>query len=318
MTTASGASWKTLYRSRLFIAALVLILSGLVLVGLPHIPEAGIDIHGTFGVLLRDIGVTLLIAGLVATFYETLTREAFMREVEQTLDRIISERYKELDQLRIAGLNTIHEELYYANVAQRFREASNSIRILQTWSGDFNALASSLKKAAERGCDIRILLLNPDSDQAKYRAKDLKHSKDKVATLTEGDLSILSALRHMNQKLKDNMTVKLYDATPVIAIYGCDDINIVGTYWNGRYSQEGPQYEVVGEDRSGSDNPYLSKVINDHFNSVWEESIEHVWEETTAPDTADYGSSFGSSADSSNGHESSSDRAVDEEKKEEH
>jgi hypothetical protein len=63
----------------------------------------------------------------------------------------------------------------------------------------------------------------------------------------------------------------------VIAIYGCDDTNIVGIYWHGRHSQEGPQLEVVGRLESASDDPYLSNVVNEHFDAIWERAAEHKW-----------------------------------------
>ena len=54
-----------------------------------------------------------------------------------------------------------------------------------------------------------------------------------------------------------------------MAIHGWDDTNVVGPYWSGNLSQEGPQYEVAGRQESGSDDPYLADAINEHCNNLW-------------------------------------------------
>ncbi len=233
--------------------------------------------EGTRAFISRDLGLAFLISGIVGTGYEVFTRRVFMEDVENTLDAVVSRRYEELDKARMSGLKTVHREKFYARVEARFRDAKRSVRVLQTWSGEFNSLGSSLIQAAERGCDVRILLLDPDSEHAKHRGIDLKHGEEKVRMFIDNDLTILSTLRAKSERAKRNIEVRLYRSTPVIAVHGWDDTNVVGTYWCGKHSQEGPQYEVVGRLESGSDDPYLAEAINEHFNNLWKHATEYEW-----------------------------------------
>lgn len=283
---SNGSSGRSVYHSVTFSVVISMIFLGFTLTVLPlllHYLDPGHalhlrNLHGPWGTILRDLGLAILIAGLVGTGYEVFTRRAFLEDVENTLDEVVTRRYEELDKVRMSGLKTIHREKYYARVEERFRNAKRSIRILQTWSGEFHALGSSLKQAAERGCDIRILLLQPDSEPAKLRGADLGHGETNVRKFIENDLAILNTLHAgLNKRVRDNLEVKLYKTSPVVAIHGYDDTNIVGTYWYGRHSQEGPQYEVVGRSESGSDDPFLAEVVNEHFNALWEKATDHEW-----------------------------------------
>jgi hypothetical protein len=228
--------------------------------------------------IVRDVGLALLIAGVVGSGYEFATRGSFLEEVERALEEVVGKRYEELDKVRASGLKTVHREKFYADVEEKFRDAKASIRILQTWSGEFNSLGSPLRQAAERGCEIRILLLKPNSVVARQRGADVGHGEEAVEEFINNDLTVLATLRaRLSKKTKENIEVRLYDTTPVIAIYGCDDTNIVGIYWYGRHSQEGPQFEVVGRLESASDDPYFSSVVNEHFEAIWERATVHKW-----------------------------------------
>jgi hypothetical protein len=242
--------------------------------------------HDTVGgELVRDFGFALFIAGSAGVGYELLMRNAFEAEVEHTLTRIINERSAELDKLRQAGVKTVHRRLAHARLIDNFEEAKESIRILQTWSGDFNNIGDTLVWAAKKGCEVKILLLNPDSDQAKQRGQDLGYVNSTVVqALIQNDLEVLrKCALSCNNEERNRIKVRLYDSTPVIAIYGYDDINVVGTYWRQRHSQEGPQLEV-DTSKVHPDHPssswYVADAVVEHFDDIWndERTIEWGWE----------------------------------------
>jgi Domain of unknown function (DUF5919) len=270
---------QRVYHTVTFGVVISMIFLGFVLMVLPPLHAFHLAPHGTWGTIFRDLGLAILISGLVGTGYELFTRQAFLGDVEHKLEEVVSRRYEELDQVRMSGLKTIHQEKFYARVEEKFRDAKKSIRILQTWSGEFPSLGRSLKLAAERGCEIRILLLKPNSEAAKRRGADLGHGETQVKKFIENDLAILNTLYAGLAKKKDNLEVRLYEASAVIAIHGFDDTNFVGTYWCGRHSQEGPQYEVVGRVGSGSDDPFLWEIVSDHFEAIWEQAEEYEWPE---------------------------------------
>jgi hypothetical protein len=239
------------------------------------------------GSLVRDFGFAILIAGSAGVGYEYMLRNAFSKEVKWTLTQIINERSAELDQLRRAGVKTVYRRLAHATLIDRFEEASKSIRILQTWSGDFNNIGDTLARAAIRGCEIKILLLNPESSQAKQRGKDLGYVDSKVVeTLIRNDLEVLRKCALRCGKHVSNIRIKLYDATPVIPIYGYDDTNVMGVYWHQMHSQEGAQLEVEVYDPEldteyHHSKKYFAEAVTEHFDAIWnsEGTKELKWKE---------------------------------------
>src|SRR5215208_2791695 len=248
MLKRKRSPFEKLYHLLALIVVLVLVFGGAFLMVLPHFwswPDHGPD--SPIGIIVRDFGLAALIAGLVGCGYEFVLRGAFAAELKENLLAVINERSGELDAVREAGIKTMHRRLPHAGLIDRFETAERSIKILQTWSGDFNAMGRSLKEAAERGCEIRILLLDPYSEQADFRGRDLGYvERNTVKSMINNDLATLrKVFKSCNQSIRKCVHVKLYDSTPVMAMYGFDDTTIVGTYWRGIHSQEGPQLVVT-------------------------------------------------------------------------
>jgi hypothetical protein len=194
------------YRAITLSVILSMVLIGFVLIILPEL--LGWPHNELRTLLIRDIGLAVLIAGVVGSGYEFATRGAFLEEVQRALEDVVGKRYEELDKVRASGLKTIHKEKFYADVEEKLRDAKTSIRILQTWSGEFNSLGSPLKQAAERGIDIRILLLKPDSIVARRRGVDLGHGEESVKESINNDLTVLGTL-HSRLSKKRRRTSRL-------------------------------------------------------------------------------------------------------------
>lgn len=281
MVDNSGSGFRAVYHRTVLLLISILVLVGAALILLPSILHLGPD--STMREIFRDFGIAVLVAGLVGTGYEYWLRNAFRAEVKQTLSQIINERHAELDKLRVAGVKTIYRVLPHAQLVDKFEGAERSIRILQTWSGDFNAIGYVLARAAKKGCEVNILLLNPDSPQAEQRGRDLGYEDaTAVRALIRNDLSTLrKSARQCTEEARGRIKVKLYSSTPIMPIYGYDDTNVVGTYWRGRHSQEGPQYELVRPE-SADGHPdgelYLAEAVDEHFNAIWNDETTTEWD----------------------------------------
>ena len=283
------AGYRMAYHRTVYLVIILMIAIGCSLIIFPVLAETiewqSVRHDTPMGELIRDFGFALLIAGSAGVGYEFMLRNAFAAEVELTLSRIIDERNAELNKLKRAGVRTIHKRLAHARLADYFEEADRSIRILQTWSGDFNNIADTLVRAVNRGCQIRILLLNPESVQAQQRGKDLGYVDSSVVkTLIRNDLEILRKCYLRCGEVKNRIQVRLYDSTPVIPIYGYDNTNVVGIYWRQKHSQEGPQLEVRNPevDYHHGSNMYLAETVAEHFEDIWnDEKTKPVpwWEE---------------------------------------
>ncbi|HEX6711413.1 MAG TPA: DUF5919 domain-containing protein [Rubrobacter sp.] len=273
----------------------MLALAGLLFLALPYfldLDPAEQNIRG----FLRDIGSALLISGLLGAIFEYSSRRGFIAQVEESLSDVITKRYSILEEARESGVDSIYSSLP-DGIAKKFQQAS-SIRILQTWIGNLDGISDSLRKAANNNCTVQILLLDPDSVQARYRSKDQGENDTAAKLRIEANLDHLNRLMS-EPKTKDNIKVKTYDATPILTIYGYDNIDIVGLYWRKKAAISFPQLMInrqKGQERPGlwpkeqegsglwsrlgqrssengePDQPYFAQAVREHFEDLWEEA----------------------------------------------
>ena len=224
------ALWRWIYRGTTTVVAATLTVAGIVcIVGATLIPEDEV-----WHPILRDVGVAALASGLLSTAYEYFLRRAFLEDATNGLRKIFGERDEKLDQLEKAGFKGIHPKLTKlgkSHIAMEFRRARHSIRILQTWLGNFsedNDIGDALREVT-RGADIgvRILLLNPRSSVAPLRGKDLNED---VEERIKEDIKQLKRLCNDRPCAAERIQVRFYDATPAMSIYGYDDRNVVGFF----------------------------------------------------------------------------------------
>jgi hypothetical protein len=276
--------WRWIYRGTVTIVAVALTVGGFAFIlASTFVPELFPEgwrepLHH----VLRDVGIATLVSGLVSIAYEYALRYSFTRETQSNLRELFRERFEQVDLIREAGIKTIHTRLPKNKVVDEIRYAKR-IRILQTWTADFaetDDLGTALEDAATSGevIDIRILLLDPSSHGALSRGRDLGRDGDDVVKCIKNDLRDLERLCSKDPRLNDKIQVRLYDATPVMAIHGYDNTNIVGFYWHGQVSQRGTQFELYSElgeqktsqRRSANGKSQFSRAVDKHFTELWD------------------------------------------------
>jgi hypothetical protein len=114
-----------------------------------------------------------------------------------------------------------------------------------------------------------------DNDPLKYGT--LK-SRPLGSTSLQPAVGDLKDLCGRDPSVNDRIQVRLYDATPVLAIHGYDNTNIVGFYWQRQVSQLATQFELVSElvgeqgssqRRSAGDSLHFSRAVDKHFRELW-------------------------------------------------
>jgi CheY-like chemotaxis protein len=206
----------------------------------------------------------------------TLVREHLDRAVlEENISRAIDEHLGKVDKCKTVGIVQIFEGFDSTQFRKRCQEAEKSVRILDAWTGQLDAIIGSLQEAASRGLDVQIILLKPNSPQAWYRIRDLFAFKD--ISPTEGGESIRRELARLDALHRENdpenkIRVRVYDAIPTASIYGFDDTNIVSTHWRRLSSMESTQLEVVVPARDLK--PSLASAVHNHFMDLWDSAEE--------------------------------------------
>lgn len=194
------------------------------------------------------------------------------KELERKFDQL-----NELRKLRQAGLADIHEAGSSDQLDRYFDARPLLVRILETWTGYREHLEHWTTEAIEGGAIVEILLLDPTSDHVKFRAKSLDTAEADVRGHIEDDLKELGkALNkvNQNQRYKDRLRIRVYDAPPVINMYRFDDTRLIGTYLWGEDSLLGPQFEVKETDHAQG--ALLVEQFDAHFENIWEKATKQV------------------------------------------
>lgn len=268
------------------ILALSFLLLGIICIGWAVLIEERIlDWHSIAGHVIRDIGIAAFVAGAIGIVSDRWVKTDFIDIVVKSLARV----YERRQQFSEAGLKKTYERLDPHLLRVRSNKAAR-IRILQTWLGHEKDSIDAIREAADRGCKVEILLLDPMSAQVRYRASALVGSmhKGKVeedieerakrhaikVEETEKDamryiknhLTELCEIRSDNKQTDGtyNVDVRVYDAAPTIQIYEFDRTKLIGVYWRKGYSVQGPQFEIVDSETSP-----LANKIDEHFKDLW-------------------------------------------------
>jgi transcriptional regulator with XRE-family HTH domain len=119
------------------------------------------------------------------------------------------------------------------------------------------------KDASARGCEIKVLLLNPDC--AAVATIDSEEGSPS-GTLAARIRSALSRFTAMRQRAR--VAVRTYDAAPSVSIVRCDSRMIVTPYMRFFIGSNSPSFEL-----QRSNGTMFDRYVK-HFELTWKEAIE--------------------------------------------
>ena len=213
----------------------------------------------------RDLGIALVPVGLIALAYELFLRQEFLGEMKLELSESLASHFDQFDRLRRAGVHDVVDTFPTTEVAKQMGGAEN-IRIVQTWIPDIITLLKPIVSALKRGAKARIVLLDPDSELASYRAKSLRYMDGTMASNNiRANLAEISRAAHV-ANVADRLEVRLFDALPIACIHAYDNEAVVGFFWQGIPAISGPQLVI-----SRADSPLMA-TLDEHFENLWNDS----------------------------------------------
>ncbi|OLB76466.1 MAG: hypothetical protein AUI14_18680 [Actinobacteria bacterium 13_2_20CM_2_71_6] len=120
---------------------------------------------------------------------------------------------------------------------------------------------SALRMALRNGAKVRVLLLDPDSAAASQRAEEIRPVDVRRV--------IVENLRHLNDfadslddRLRSNFQVRIYDASPSIQIFRWDDKALISFFPIGVRASASPHLEVY------LSSP-LGEFVQGRFDDLW-------------------------------------------------
>jgi hypothetical protein len=118
-----------------------------------------------------------------------------------------------------------------------------------------------LSDATAKGCEVRILLLNPDYPGATAIDADEGSPPGTLAARTR---AALARFRQMQQACGGQMQVRIYDAPPTVSVVRGDDHMLVTPYLRFFVGSNSPTFEL----RAASAEKMFSRYAR-HFENTW-------------------------------------------------
>jgi transcriptional regulator with XRE-family HTH domain len=124
--------------------------------------------------------------------------------------------------------------------------------------GDVPAI---LARATARGCQVRVLLLNPASPESVAIDRDEGHPPGTLAARTRAALARFSMMR---RRCGPRMRIRVYDGYPTVSVVRGDDAMLVTPYMRFFVGSNSPTFEF----RAG-EAPKMFTRYTRHFESTW-------------------------------------------------
>ncbi|MFC9893172.1 DUF5919 domain-containing protein [Nocardia sp. NPDC127579] len=167
---------------------------------------------------------------------------------------------------------------------QRLGSARSKIRIMDTSSGVLDptdttdaavaasreACVAALRQAIERGVKVEILLIDPTSEAATRRSREVAGRGRSIAEGVKKNLALLNGM-HKNSELTNVqrlLEVRLYDSSPGIAYYGIDDDAMVAFFMPDDISDQSQHIDF-------SVSSVYGRMTSEYFSRVWDSSRDN-------------------------------------------
>lgn len=196
--------------------------------------------------IMMGIGTSLLSSGIIVFITSLFIDDS-------------SERIQNLNQWGIEAIYKTRGEMNIScgNYMRKAKKIDIIAFGLRSWrDSESKAIEGLLRK----GCEIRILTMNPESQNLKQREHD---EKQEIGSIAHTIIQLEEWAEKLNSKSrKGKIRIKYYDAQPLNFMFLMNNRLFLGPYEYGKGSQQTISYEFSN---SGEGYRYYSE----YFNNLW-------------------------------------------------
>ncbi len=229
---------------------------------------------------LKDLSLTIFAICSISLIYEFFLREQFIVEMKETVEKVIKRQMpSRYTDIKNSGIVDVYERIDREKLTRTLKSVENTvIRIQKIYMTDMKEFENILFDAVEnRGCEIRIMVLNPDSAKAiEARAEAVPYSEpDEYVDSIKKNIKIAKSIKKkLSDDNKDKFQLRLHDSFVAVSLIGYGETFIVGLYLYGRLAVNGTQLKVCESSR------YFYNELSNHFNTEWDLATPYEFKET--------------------------------------
>lgn len=224
-----------------------------------------IDLTNGQEAFLRVLGTAFLSGGLISLINEHFLRHSMIDEMSERFDAFLSDNIDDLYRRRPPRA-FLYERNPTQKICDAIERAQHSVLLLNNWIPDFDGLHRGLKVAIRKGVEIRILLLNPDSQFTRIRGSEIGGPDP---TLLESYIrlelhNIVEFLNEDENKGSACVKVWLFDELPGLPLYATESEMFIGWYFKGKRAVTCPTIRIKGKQLP------LYREMEATFNRMWQ------------------------------------------------
>lgn len=197
---------------------LLIIIGSIILFGISTI--AGMN--KTLSLILSNLGGVLFISGIFTIIDKYVTQRDLVSLVTEKVDL-----KKEVDE---SGIIKLARELSDVEYKKYFLEAKNNIDIVhlygKTWTSTY---IEHIKDAIDRGCNVRVILLNPESLFIKPLEEHFQYNENQLKGLIKevSDMWNKHCYCKLGSKNKGSISLYYHKGQPTNSLYRIDNKMVV-------------------------------------------------------------------------------------------
>ncbi len=230
----------------------------------------------TIGVLAQNVGLALVVAGLIATFQEVIWVPLRRNEIREGFERVSAETKQGFN--TISGLVSKTLDLGITDVWRERRsippgmwneftkDARQEVWLFGVAESGFandDDFWEILGDGAARGCNYKILLLNPDSPYFRDWDEKDKHDNSKIIAANR----IFRQLVEQHRGKSGKVEFRVYNEVPTLSIVRADGEMLVTFYMSSVRGDYSPTLRIQNKP-NGLFVQYMKQ-----FNRVWNVAI---------------------------------------------
>lgn len=224
-----------------------------------------------FSSILSQVSTALIPAGIISMLYDFYLRQDFVDLLKEEISKK-NNLFKLEDSVKKVGMQKIYIDRSEIDFLEYFKNAKNEILILDTSLIFFTAvpqIETIFANSVENGCHIKLLCLDPNSNQASYRERDIGYKTEIFVSQLKSSIAQFQELKLNvdSKKPKGSIEIKMFDATTTNVLIMSDNRMIVGYILRKIRGRHCVHIEFTKD----SENKTYEAFYN-HFMSLWEEA----------------------------------------------
>ena len=140
-------------------------------------------------------------------------------------------------------------------------------------SSEYVGLFESLLKD---GCNIKLLMLNPESNSAKLTAENIVYEIGDFESYKNHINSSLKNFGKLKEKYPENLSIRTSDFLPSFSLFGIDVTKPNGNIMVELYTHDVPTRERPHFNLLQQREPFWFEFFHKQFQKVWGKSVEFI------------------------------------------